>query len=124
MTELYQNWQVLVSIKDVRIVHLVESLQEEENFYRFNNGVDEFGYEQSKVLVKSNYKLDNMMSSLFGRKYRHTNGNIYAIIGFSNLRSEKEKYKPTVIYTNVENGSVWSRPLEDWNRSMTLITDE
>jgi hypothetical protein len=52
-------------------------------------------------------------------RWKHTNGNIYTVIMFTNMDSENEKYVPTVVYQG-ENGKTWSRPISDWKRSMTL----
>lgn len=58
-----------------------------------------------------------------GQKYRHNNGNIYTVILLANVNSENPKYPLTVVYKNVNNGTVWSRPASDWDRSFTLISD-
>ena len=33
--------------------------------------------------------------------------------------SRPAQYPVTVVYKNVRIGSIWSRPLHDWHRSMT-----
>jgi len=56
-----------------------------------------------------------------GEFYRHTNGNVYQVMFMTNAFSENhDKYPPTVVYSG-SNGRIWSRPVSDWSRSMTLI---
>jgi len=53
-----------------------------------------------------------------GRYYQHRNGNLYKVILISNIESTRlEKYPVTVIYKNEANGTIWSRPADDWFRS-------
>lgn len=51
-------------------------------------------------------------------KWQHRNGVVYTVLGVSNTESVNEKHPPDVIYVG-ESGSLWSRPLSDWHRSMT-----
>ena len=54
--------------------------------------------------------------------YRHTNGNEYEVLLIANLGTERPgQYPVTVVYQNTKNGSVWSRPLSDWDRSMAKV---
>lgn len=55
-----------------------------------------------------------------GSVWEHTSGNKYIVLLISNTDSTKPNYPETVIYKGF-NGKVWSRPLSDWCRSMTLI---
>ena len=56
-------------------------------------------------------------------QWKHKNGNIYTVKSFTNEASENNEYPVTVVYEG-ENGNVWSRPLERWYSSMTLIEDK
>lgn len=53
-------------------------------------------------------------------KWVHTNGNEYEVITIANSETMTDRYPVTVIYRNVDNGTIWSRSLNDWHRSMTL----
>ncbi len=56
--------------------------------------------------------------------WQHRNGAKYRVKEFTNLgTNDHEKYPITVVYENVDNGTVWSRPLHDWHRSMTWLYD-
>ncbi len=60
-------------------------------------------------------------NTLIGTRWRHTNGCEYNIVLIANeFSTNLEKYPVTVVYTG-DNGKVWSRPLSDWDRSMTRI---
>ena len=53
-----------------------------------------------------------------GEKYRHTtSGRIYWVITITNITSTRKEYPVTIVYENVDNGSLWSRPASDWWRS-------
>lgn len=55
-------------------------------------------------------------------RWIHNNGNRYVVIGYANEATENpDKYPVTVIYMG-ENNLVWCRPLDDWHRSMSLIS--
>lgn len=52
--------------------------------------------------------------------WNHTNGNEYTVLLITNEYSEnQDKYPTTVVYQG-KNKRIWSRPLLDWHRSMTL----
>lgn len=53
--------------------------------------------------------------------WQHKNGIIYRVINLANMASTNEHYPKTVVYENVQTGSVWSRPLDSWHRSFTHI---
>lgn len=53
-----------------------------------------------------------------GDCWTHRNGNIYEVMCLTNLPDEP-RYPTTVVYRNVNNGTLWSRPLSDWFRSFT-----
>lgn len=56
-------------------------------------------------------------------RWRHSNGNIYAVILIANEHSEnQDRYPTTVVYRDYD-GKTWSRPLSDWHRSMTKMED-
>jgi hypothetical protein len=52
---------------------------------------------------------------------KHRNGIMYRVITLTNTNSKNPKYPLTVVYQTVSNGNLWSRPLSDWQRSMTFI---
>lgn len=51
--------------------------------------------------------------------WRHKNGNTYRVLFVTNLGKRSEEHPPQVVYAGAF-GNVWSRPLSDWHRSMTL----
>jgi len=54
-----------------------------------------------------------------GSTWDHVNGNVYEVLLLANLNTERPRQYPvTVVYRNTANGTVWSRPLSDWHRSM------
>lgn len=56
-------------------------------------------------------------------RWRHSNGNTYAVILIANENSEsQDRYPTTVVYRGYD-GKTWSRPLSDWHRSMTKMED-
>lgn len=56
-----------------------------------------------------------------GSTWRHYNGNLYTVEGFTNENTERpEKYPVTILYRG-ENGHVWSRPLSRWIDSMSFV---
>lgn len=64
-----------------------------------------------------------MNNILINSLWVHTNGNKYTVICIANEYSENLiKYPITVVYRG-ENNRIWSRPLNDWHRSMTLLRD-
>ena len=58
-----------------------------------------------------------------GQIWQHYNGIKYRVLLLTNTKSNNPKYEVTVVYENVEIETKWSRPLDDWHRSMTLIED-
>ncbi len=70
--------------------------------------------------------LDNInMSTILSpqSRWRHTNGNLYTVLCVANEFTERpEQYPPTVVYQG-DNGRIWSRPVSDWSRSMTLVNE-
>lgn len=65
---------------------------------------------------------DNRTWPEIGSNWRHYNGNIYEVLMFTNIISEnQDKYPTTIVYYNIENMANYSRPLMDWERSMTAV---
>lgn len=58
-----------------------------------------------------------------GSRWRHRNGNVYQVLLITNLLDE-ERYPKTVVYRNVDVGSLWSRRYDDWQRSFTPVDAE
>lgn len=56
---------------------------------------------------------------MINTRWRHHSGRIYQVMCLANEDSTKPQYPVTVVYFNVENGKIWSRPLDDWARSFT-----
>ena len=55
-----------------------------------------------------------------GEVWRHHNGQEYEVLLITNEHTSRPaQYPVTVVYKNVRIGSIWSRPLHDWHRSMT-----
>lgn len=56
-------------------------------------------------------------------EWQHKNGNRYTVLCIANEFTDRpEQYPPTVVYQGL-NGRIWSRPVSDWARSMTLVRD-
>ena len=55
--------------------------------------------------------------------WKHTSGRIYEFLFLSNTDSININYPITAIYRNIANDTIWSRPLNDWHRSMEWIAD-
>lgn len=54
-------------------------------------------------------------------RWKHYNGNEYEVLYIANEYSEQlDKYPVTVVYRG-KNGRIWSRPLDKWFDSFTLI---
>jgi hypothetical protein len=55
-----------------------------------------------------------------GSLWRHYNGNFYEVLMYSNIETDRQaQYPTTIIYKNKRNQKVYSRPLVEWERSMT-----
>ena len=53
-----------------------------------------------------------------GTEWVHHSGRIYRVTRIANQNTQRpEQYPVTIVYENVENGTVWSRPASDWTRS-------
>jgi hypothetical protein len=78
--------------------------------------------EIGNMSVTFNYrKMRN--APLIGSMWHHRNGNRYRVLMFTNTCTDApdERYPVMVVYQNQSNGTVWSRRLDDWHRSMTEI---
>jgi hypothetical protein len=59
-----------------------------------------------------------------GSAWEHRNGNIYRVVMFTNRANERQdKYPTTIVYRNISNQEDYSRRLDDWERSMTWVSD-
>lgn len=56
-------------------------------------------------------------------RWRHSNGNIYAVVLIANEHSENQDRYPTMVVYRDYDGRTWSKPLSDWHRSMTKMED-
>jgi hypothetical protein len=57
-----------------------------------------------------------------GTECRHHSGRIYVVTGIANENTQRpDQYPVTIIYKNVENGTVWSRPASEWAGSFRPI---
>ena len=56
-------------------------------------------------------------------RWKHSNGNTYAVLLITNEHSEnQDRYPTTVVYRDYDY-KTWSKPLSDWHRSMTKMED-
>lgn len=53
--------------------------------------------------------------------WKHYNGRLYSVLTVTNMYSQNPDYIPQVVYQGFTNGHVWSRPVNDWFRSFTLM---
>jgi hypothetical protein len=57
-----------------------------------------------------------------GSTWLHHGGSHYKVLMIANLGSQNfDKYPVTVVYENVDTGSVWCRRADDWYRSMVEL---
>ncbi|UVK46751.1 DUF1653 domain-containing protein [Mesorhizobium sp. AR07] len=54
-----------------------------------------------------------------GQSWQHHSGRMYQVILVTNTTHPSDKFPVTVVYQNMTNATVWSRPLSDWHRSFT-----
>ena len=54
-----------------------------------------------------------------GSLWRHYNGVLYEVVQHANVEGG-EQYQQHVVYKNANTGRHYTRPLSDWNRSMSL----
>jgi len=57
-----------------------------------------------------------------GSKWVHRNGLVYTVLFLTNIDTQHPHHAITVVYVG-PNGKLWSRPLDDWYRSMTKKED-
>lgn len=55
-----------------------------------------------------------------GTCWQHTNGAWYNVRFYTNQCSTNPKYPLTIVYEGA-GGNLWSRPADDWHRSMTAV---
>lgn len=58
-----------------------------------------------------------------GSVWLHTSTKVYKVLHYTNENTVNPKYPTTIVYMGVKNEEIWSRPLADWHRSMTLIQE-
>lgn len=50
-----------------------------------------------------------------GANFKHHSGRTYVILHITNIEAtDPEKFPIEVVYRNIHNGTVWSRPLDKW----------
>ncbi len=81
--------------------------------------VGQFTVEQLEAIIA--WKRDMTPAPRLDSIWQHTNGQRYSVFAIANDRSIRAEYPPTIMYRNVDNGRVYSRPLSDWHRSMTEV---
>lgn len=60
-----------------------------------------------------------------GGLYKHNNGGVYEVTGLANKNTERPgEYPVTVIYKNIDNHTVWCRPIKEWSRSFKPFPTE
>ena len=74
---------------------------------------------QDLVLISSR----NLTIPVNGQIWRHTGGKLYEVLLLSNMESQTEGFRPTVVYQEVDGGRVWSRPLLEWHPNFTQVVD-
>jgi len=63
---------------------------------------------------------------MVGKQFKHRNGNVYTVLMFTNTDSTPERLNDhpiDVVYIG-QNGKMWSRQLNDWDRSFTEYTNQ
>lgn len=54
--------------------------------------------------------------------WMHHSGRMYKVLMFANTSVEAtEKYPHMIVYQNVDNGTIWTRRLDDWQRSFKFV---
>ena len=67
------------------------------------------------------YSINGKIISV-GDNYTHTSGIVYKVICFTNIETaDAKKYPESVVYQNIENDRIYSRPVSDWFRRMTKV---
>ena len=71
-------------------------------------------------LAKANPAGARPVTPKVNSKWRHHSGRVYRVMMIANIETQRpEQYPVTVVYVNVQTGSVWSRPANQWKRSFT-----
>lgn len=60
----------------------------------------------------------SVFTGVEGTVFVHHSGREYVLLCMSNLE-DTEKFPCTAVYLSKENGRIYSRPLEDFNKSFT-----
>lgn len=81
------------------------------------------GTEDGMITVDDMRDVDQEVSVLPKSQWMHRNNIVYEVVGITNYNSDNPKYPPTVVYRGVQNKRLWSRPLNDWHRSMRLFKE-
>jgi hypothetical protein len=53
--------------------------------------------------------------------WKHFNGNYYRVLMMANTESKNQSQYPTSVVYQGQNGHIWSRPLNNWYKSMSII---
>lgn len=54
--------------------------------------------------------------------WKHSRGATYQVLLIANEATDKpSEYPVTVVYQDIENRKIWSRPLSRWHESMSAI---
>jgi len=89
-----------------------------DSSYNLHHGMFD-NVEQAKAHINTRASIISDLPAL-GSFWTHKNGNKYKVIALANTRTERpEQYPVTVVYENINNGTVWCRKATDWHRSMT-----
>jgi hypothetical protein len=59
-----------------------------------------------------------------GQLWKHENGETYKVLMITNLHAEPSRqveYPLTVVYKNVKDGRIWSKPLAAFTNRRTLV---
>jgi len=97
-------------------VAMVFSMDEWNQIRAFDKALDAG---QQKMVIDGT-KIDK---PAIGSVWKHRNGNIYTVLGFTNTETERHEKYPVTIYYMGPNGKVWSRPLCRWYSSMTFVRE-
>ena len=54
--------------------------------------------------------------------WQHKNGSVYEVLMIANEQTAMpDVYPVTVVYRNIANGRIWSRPVSEWERSFKRL---
>ena len=79
--------------------------------------------EEEKDEMRFNLKNYASKLKMEGKKFKHKNGNVYTILHLTNTDNtiDRQKRHPIQVVYQGEDGKVWSRELEDWNKKFTEV---